>query len=286
MSAVALKFKSYDRVSAKSRPVSNKKNKSKSTEKVIDLFAPQGESRDNLLSAQDREELVLTYRMKARKLARSILRKWHARLDLQEVDSVVDLSLCEAVKNYNPSKGASFMTFLFYHLRGNLIRTVSTAATQNLVPCSEFEAQNGMTEDGDRGLANAMEVADALSNRENVLPDEALYRKEMIKLSKQACSSLAEIEKFIIEKIYIQEAQLRDIAVSLGYSRCHVSRLRKKALESLHKDMIKRMAIAEENNRKARKSVVRIATCRKRVRRNVARAHRLQSVQTKIAVGA
>src|SRR5690348_15064745 len=85
-------------------------------------FFPEAQAQES--DDCSKEELVLRYRMKARKLARSILRKWHSRLDLQEVDSIVDLSLCEAVARYNPAKGASFMTFLFYHLRGNLIRAV------------------------------------------------------------------------------------------------------------------------------------------------------------------
>lgn len=64
-------------------------------------------------SRRERTELVVGYRLKARKLARSILRRWHARLDVGEVDSIVDLSLCEAVQRFSPEKGASFMTFMF-----------------------------------------------------------------------------------------------------------------------------------------------------------------------------
>jgi len=80
------------------------------------------------------EALIIKYRLKARKIGRSILRRWHARMDLDEVDSLVDLSLCEAVKRFNPNKGASFMTFLFYHLKGNLVRSVATAAQASALP--------------------------------------------------------------------------------------------------------------------------------------------------------
>ena len=190
------------------------------------------------LTEEARTELVLTYRIKARKLARSILRKWHARLDLQEVDSIVDLSLCEAVRRYNPTKGASFMTFLFYHMRGNLIRAVTTAATANTLPSAEGQgrqAESTATSNAviARGI-NAMEVAEALSSQEFVSPDESLLKKQVAHLSEVACSQLDPLEREVITRIFINEEQLMDIAHSLGYSRCHISRVKKKALETLY----------------------------------------------------
>lgn len=194
------------------------------------------------------EELVLKYRVKARKLARSILRRWHARLDLQEVDSIVDLSLCEAMVRFDPTKGASFMTFLFYHLRGNLIRAVSVAASMNMIPFSSCDSafRNANSSDpeqvGGRG-ANALEVAEALSSQEYLLPDELLLKKEMIAMSSRACAALDPLEREIIERIYMQEQQLMDIAHLLGYSRCHISRVKKKALEALQGELSKTLGV-------------------------------------------
>ena len=199
------------------------------------------------LSDEKKTELVIEYRLKARKLARSILRGWHARLDLDEVDSVVDLSLCEAVKRFNPRKGASFMTFLYYHLRGNLIRTVSAAASANSVPLPEGEALEGLMNghvvngrNGYRGI-NAVEVAEALCSHDTMLPDEVLFKKEMAFLSNKACDNLDALEKEVIFRIYMEEQQLMDIARNLGYSRCHISRVKKKALDTLYQE-IKRTA--------------------------------------------
>ena len=207
-------------------------------QKVVKLF-PNRRAKTRELTDAEREELVITYRIKARKLARSILRKWHARLDLQEVDSVVDLSLCEAVRRYNPAKGASFMTFLFYHMRGNLIRAVSTAANANTVPMSDYEfseataCSNAVAAKG----INAVEVAEALVSQDFAMPDDQLLKKEMSRISAEACARLDPLEREVIERIYLQEQQLMDIAQSLGYSRCHISRVKKKALETLHGDL-------------------------------------------------
>lgn len=214
--------------------------------KVVDLFpqkvAPIPEPLNLVEDESSQEGLVIKYRLKARKLARSILRKWHARLDLQEVDSIVDLSLCEAVIRYNPAKGASFMTFLFYHLRGNLIRAVSVAASLNTIPIADYEGKgtaSATTEERpvNYRTANAIEIAEALSSQDFMLPDEMLLKKELLNMSSDACSRLDPLEKEIIERIYMQEQQLMDIAHTLGYSRCHISRVKKKALEALHADL-------------------------------------------------
>jgi RNA polymerase sigma factor (sigma-70 family) len=190
----------------------------------------------------ERENVVLEHRPKARKLARSILRRWHARLDLEEVDSVVDLSLCEAIRRFNPNKGASFMTFLYYHLRGNLIRAVSSAANANSIPLPDFEnaeagaAQNEGQHASGRGTS-ASEVAEALCSAEQPLPDEVLFRKEVSNLSHQACEKLDVLEKEVISGVYLEERQLMEVAKSLGYSRCHISRVKRKALEVLFNEL-------------------------------------------------
>lgn len=191
-----------------------------------------------ILSSAQREALVLKYRLKARKLARSILRKWHARLDLQEVDSVVDLSLCEAVRRFNPKKGASFITFFYYHLKGNLIRAVSEAANAHAVPgLSEQEVvHTSQVATGDFH-ATASDVAEALVSDDYESPDEMLFRRQMAHFSSLACNRLDPLEREVIYRIYVKEQQLMEIARTLGYSRCHISRVKRQALESLHREL-------------------------------------------------
>ncbi len=210
--------------------------------KVVDITPALSQVPCGPTPAQQ-EALIIKYRLKARKLGRSILRRWHARLDLEEVDSLVDLSLCEAVKRFNPTKGASFMTFLFYHLKGNLVRAVATAATSHSIPV--FNAEQSEIERAEhehfsgfqhRGL-NASEVAEALNSQDVPMPDEVLWRKELHSRSSDACEKLDALEKEIIKRIFIQEQQIMDIAATLGYSRCHISRVKKKALETLHQEL-------------------------------------------------
>ena len=194
------------------------------------------------------EALIVKYRLKARKLGRSILRRWHSRMDLDEVDSIVDLSLCEAVKRFDPAKGASFMTFLFYHLKGNLVRAVTSAASAHSIPVfntDEIETQIGEPDHlfGHQFRAlNSAEVADAVASQDVPLPDEMLWRKELHSQSSLACDKLDPLEREIIKRIFLQEQQIMDIAATLGYSRCHISRVKKKALETLYNELSSSMS--------------------------------------------
>ena len=64
-------------------------------------------------------------------------------------------------------------------------------------------------------------------------------------MSAAACEKLDLLEREVIYRIYVKEHQLMDIANSLGYSRCHISRVKKKALETLHQEMAGLVSVAE-----------------------------------------
>jgi RNA polymerase sigma factor (sigma-70 family) len=204
------------------------------------------ETSQTLLSEEEKRDLVLEYRMKARKLSRSILRRWRARIDIEEVDSIVDISLCEAVKRFNPSKGAGFMTFMFFHLRGNLIRAVATAVQLQTCPAfndeiDAFSPQNEanghvLTKTGTKG-PSVSDVTVALYNNEDLLPDDALEKKQLATLSRNACANLDPLEREVIDRLFFKEQQLLDIADDLGYSRCHISRVKKRALQILKEEL-------------------------------------------------
>jgi RNA polymerase sigma factor (sigma-70 family) len=218
--------------------------------KTVGLRSINGSRVKGELTPLEQESLILNYRERARKLGRSMLRKWQSRMDLEEVDSVVDLSLCEAVKRFNPSFGASFMTFLFYHLKGNLVKAVSAAVSTSLIPAAIAELTQ---EDvGDYGSVkysastlNAMELAEAVSGQDIPQPDEALLRKEIRSKSSNACERLDALEREIIKRLFVQEQQIIDIASTLGYSRCHISRVKRKALNALQEELSSVVNLAE-----------------------------------------
>lgn len=199
-----------------------------------------------VLSEEARGRLIIRSRTKARKLARSILRRWNARLDLNEVESIVDLSLCEAASRFSPDVGASFMTFLYYHLRGNLIRTISSSAQSNLVPLLDGDAISLEEEQDLKGIykgANAIDIANALTGAEASRPDDLLMKKEMLELSQNAKGKLDDLARHVLDKVFVNEEQLIDIANSLGYSRCHISRVKRKALETIYGEISESLSL-------------------------------------------
>ena len=248
MSAMpALKLKQAEASSSKPKLVGLTNRKQEHRERVIDVVLREVAPATSILSEEEKSEYILGFRPRARKLARSMLRKWHARLDLAEVDSLVDLALCEAVQRFDPERGASFMTFLFYHVRGTLIRAITLAATAHAIPGLDMDPMardnnEEHSEDNNRNVppsraVSSLEVAEALSGQESMTPDELLIKRELITLSSKACHKLDKLEREVIYRIYVQGQQLMDIAHNLGYSRCHISRVKRKALEAIYCDI-------------------------------------------------
>ena len=181
--------------------------------------------------------LILNHRDNGRKLARSILRRWRVRMPAEEIDSIVDLSLCEAARRYSSEHGASFMTFFFYHLRGHLVRSVARAAQGNNIFLS-FARNAGVDASDWAHLSNEViwsYVPEYLlfGQRDIETPENVMMRREKIRQCQSACSQLDSLEKEIIDRSFASEQPLVDIARSLGYSRCHISRVKKTALDRL-----------------------------------------------------
>ena len=185
---------------------------------------------------EEKNKLILENREQGQKIACSILRKWDCRLELEEVESLVDLSLCEAVKNYDPNKGASFITFLYYHLRGNLIRTINTRATRSPLPL-EFTDENLESGFIGKERINQAEIAEVMGSERATQPDALCEHRQLCKIAEEACDKLSELEKEIIFNIYLQEAQVTKLAKDLKYSRCHISRLKTSAIKKLRSEV-------------------------------------------------
>ncbi len=184
------------------------------------------------------EQLVLEHRDNGKKLARSMLRKWRVRMPAEEIDSIVDLTLCEAASRFCSDKGASFMTFFFYHLRGNLVRAVTTAAhASNVFLALTQNEENESTSDWTftRHDVLRLYLADQLNEKHNEIenPETLVMQKEREAICRKACSELDELEQTVLIRSYKDDESLVDIARSLGYSRCHISRVKKRALERL-----------------------------------------------------
>lgn len=183
------------------------------------------------------EDLILSHRENGRKLARSILRRWQVNMPAEEVDSIVDLTLCEAASRYDVTKGASFITFLFYHLRGHLVRAVASATSDSqlftaVAQSAGLDVSDWVTANEDSAV-NVMPDFNLDRQTEVESPEALLMKKEKVSLCNEAVIKLDELEREIIDRSYGQDEPLVDIAKLLGYSRCHISRVKKRALDRI-----------------------------------------------------
>lgn len=159
-------------------------------------------------------------------------------MPLDEVDSIVDLALCEAAQRFSPTKGASFMTFFFYHLRGHLVRAVARATQIN-----NFQATIEGDTENEADLSNYSQYIhlvdqELYSQREQETPEELVLRREKIGVCRDALDSLDSLEKVVLERSYADDEALVDIASTLGYSRCHISRVKKSAMIKLKGNLL------------------------------------------------
>lgn len=196
--------------------------------------------------------LILEYRDKTRKLSNGILKKWGSHIEPEELDSVSDLSLCEAAQKFDETKGVSFITFLFYYLKGNLVKAVTRSSTINGSSQKEFIENIGDDTNlmGYENIKDSIndDISDALIGTSSKTPIDILLKKELYNLGKEACIKLDDTEKKVIEKIYLKGEQVLDVAKELGYSRCHVFRIKKNALDNMEKSMTKKLEFERESN--------------------------------------
>ena len=213
-------------------------------------------------------DLVIEHRERARKLAKTLLRRWNVYLPRDEFESVVDYSLCQAARRFRPAKGASFMTFLFYHLRGNLLKYVREATKNSSMYCSiEDKFKNEIGEsarllvDGSRAL---------FDEEQSILggivpsPEERYLSRERSQAFLNCCSGLTELEEDVIYRIYYKEEQIIAIAATLGYSRAHISRVKRSALKKLRQVFIEQREELGISPEKHDATTVRLSALRRK----------------------
>lgn len=180
-------------------------------------------------------ELALRNREAARKLALSMIGKWKCRIEPQELQSVIDLALCEAASRYNHAHGAAFMTFLYYHLKGKLIKTIAARADQSLMFIDDYEKSRlevyGDDETSEVRSSEWRTYSSSLGTTS--APEEALYRQQLVDICYKACLRLKGVERDVIWQIYFENKDLSDLTQALGYSRGHLFRVRTRALEKI-----------------------------------------------------
>ena len=185
----------------------------------------------NNSTVENKTDLILKHVELGQKLAWKLLNSWQARLPQEEVQSIVGISLCEAANNFDGRPNVQFQTFLFYYLRGRLLReiTESVKARNFSIKSLNIDGNNisdGVLEDYLPDCFTAVET----KNAENLL-----IESEDREVIEKSFSVLDSLEKEVIMRHYLEGQSLIDLAKELGYCRCHLSRVKARALAKLKK---------------------------------------------------
>lgn len=178
------------------------------------------------LSSAECHELVISHFDSSRRLAWSFLNRWHIRLEEDEVTSLTGASLCDAAKRFNPDLGVSFRTYLFYYLRGALLKEIARRVEDQKHYAALEDISNGET----------LPQIEISSDRPKG-PEELMFIQQLGTLLDKASSSLDALEKEVVMRSVLGEESIVEIAEALGYCRCHISRVRTRALAYLAVEM-------------------------------------------------
>jgi RNA polymerase sigma factor (sigma-70 family) len=168
-----------------------------------------------------------------KRLAWSFLNKWRVRIEEDEVLSITGAALCEAANRFKSELGVNFKTFLFYYLRGMLLKEITKRVRDQRMR-TPFIPSLAAANDDARGVAleNLLPMQLELSDEYHT-PEALLEKKQRAVLCREATAGLDELEQQILERYFADNQSVVEIAKSLGYCRCHISRVKSKALETL-----------------------------------------------------
>lgn len=176
-------------------------------------------------------ELVVENMELGRRLAWKLLSSWNIRIAEDEVVSIVGIALCEAARNYDGRESTQFPTFFYYHLRGRLLREIS-----DIVENKKLTAEYCHDEFFDVMISKNENNPVMSGNRySSSNPEKIIFEKEKEASFEQAFSDLDWLEKEVITRHYFKGESLMQLADELKYCRCHLSRVKNRAILRLKK---------------------------------------------------
>ena len=184
------------------------------------------------LSRKQIDKLIIDHQEHGKRLAWSFLTSWRIRLAQDEVISVVGAALCEAANRFDPDRGVDFKTFFFYHLRGMLLKEISRVIQeQKILHFVPHTVVTGAPATGDQAIYSSWAFPVVDTNN----PEKILEKRQVANRCWEACSELDPLEQEVLVRFFGYDEPLVRIAKELDYCRCHISRVKSRALAKLGK---------------------------------------------------
>lgn len=170
---------------------------------------------------QKSQELVVRHRESGRKIAYSVIRRWRVRISADELQSAVDMALCSAARRFDSTYEASFLTYAYYSIKGELSQLIT----------DRVHSRNQRSIDG---VSDISFSSSEMLSRDRT-PEDRLLAKETSSSLYDAFEKLPDLEKRIIKEVYLEEQAMVDASSKVECSKRHMFRLRNRALERLRK---------------------------------------------------
>lgn len=183
------------------------------------------------LSKAEIDELIVSHQEDGLRMAWKLLNRWRIKLPADDVVSIVGIALCEAGIRFDPSYETSFRTFFFYHLRGVLIKEVT-----KMINDKNNVGLRSLPGDADGDAYSTYYIDRSNANLiERKTPENIFAERQVGELCQLAIEHLDELEREVIIRFFVKDESIVDIAKELGYCRCHLSRVKNRALKTLSK---------------------------------------------------
>lgn len=180
------------------------------------------------LSGSEFTNIIVENRDHGMRLAWSMLNRWRIRIPEDDIISVVGASLVEAAHKFDPGRNVNFKTFFFYHLRGMLIKEVTQILNE----------RKASTLSSDDPVGHRLEYQTFSENWpfrliERTTPEQIFARRQFERSFRAICKNLDNLEREVLIRHLVDDDPLNKIAKDLKYCRCHISRVKSRALKRL-----------------------------------------------------
>lgn len=140
-------------------------------------------------------------------------------LPFRRMDGIMDIiqegtvGLIEAAENFDYHRGVAFSLFAVHRIRGRMLNFIRQEGASALA-CMDDIGEDGTS------------AKDRLADTSASVPEQA-ETHELSSQLREALSRLPEKERLVLEHVYLESAEVKDVAELLDVSISHIYRLQK-----------------------------------------------------------
>jgi RNA polymerase sigma factor for flagellar operon FliA len=216
--------------------------------------------------AADRDRLVEKHLSLVQSIAAKLKRTLGRTIDFEDLVAYGTKGLLEAAERYDPTQGASFVTFAYYRVRGSMLDGLRTMGWYSRADYARYRAeeraneylqnqserdtaakQAGAKTDASSALESiaeilggvaaihitSLEAAATVADEKLPAPDADIQRLQDRARVRKALETLPDKERALMEMYYFGNKNLEECGAALGLSKSWACRLHARAVDLL-----------------------------------------------------